>query len=285
MKTEIIGLAKKEKISDIGFCSAERYLEKAAISPAGACFCSSKNMESLMDGAKTVIVCAFSYYSGAEKGNISRYAQGLDYHTVARNKMSAIVDFLVKQGYSGMAFADNGPLNERLLATLSGLAFIGKNHMAINERLGSYFFIGYIITDCWLEPDEENRSKCANCGECIRVCPMGALCEESFKEEKCLSYVTQKKGELKKEERDAIIKANSVWGCDMCQEVCPHNRGIEITEIDEFKNDLIVNLKIDDDLSNKDFKRLYNDRAFAWRGKSVLIRNQNVIYNRKKNEK
>ncbi len=280
MRNKIIELAKQVKISQIGFCGSERYLKRAKTSAAEASFCGAGDEEAVLLGAKTIIVCAFSYYSGAKKGNISRYAQGLDYHCVAREKMACIVDFLKENGFSAEAFADTGVLNERLLAKLSGLAFIGKNRMAINNRLGSYFFIGYIVTDCELAEDEENVEECNGCGKCIKACPLGAL-SCGFDENKCLSYITQKKGELSGAEKKAMIDSNTIWGCDICQEVCPHNCGLTPTEIDEFKKDLIIDLHIDENLSNKEFLWLYGKRAFSWRGKGVLLRNQKAIYNRK----
>ncbi|MBO5059988.1 MAG: DUF1730 domain-containing protein [Clostridia bacterium] len=280
MKREIAEIAKNEKISEVGFCSAEEYIKKAKGLPREASFCSSQDAEKLLEDAKTVIVCAFSYYSGAEKGNISRYAWGLDYHKVAVEKMSSIVELLNKKGYSGAAFADNGALNERLLAKLAGIAFIGKNYMAINERLGSYFFVGYVITDCEIEPDKENNSECMGCGACRAACPLGAIGENDFCEERCLSYITQKKGELSREESTALRECGTIWGCDICQEVCPHNKNLPQTGIDEFRENLITTLHIDENISNKEFKRMYGNRAFAWRGKNILIRNQKIVYNK-----
>ncbi len=278
MKTELIEIAKASGISDIGFCACEEYQKNAGGLLKEVSFCGEQGA-ALLDSAKTVIVCAFSYYSGAEKGNISRYAQGADYHCVAREKMQCITEFLRKTGFSANAYADTGALNERLLAKLSGIAFIGRNQMAISKRLGSYFFIGYIITDCEIEPDKPDASECALCGKCVEACPLGAL-DDDFDEKKCLSYITQKKGELSKEERTAIKKADTIWGCDICQEVCPHNENILVTDIEEFKNDLITNLEIDETISNKEFKKMYENRAFSWRGKGILIRNQKAVYNK-----
>lgn len=278
MKSEIIRLAKESKISKVGFCTARRYLERATT--AKAAFSSEKTAEEVLRGAQTLVVCAFSYYSGAGKGNISRYAQGVDYHIVAKEKMRPICNMLEKNGFCAEAYADSGALNERLLGTLSGISFVGENQMAISDGLGSYFFLGYIVTDCRIEADAENTKKCAGCGACKKACPLGALSGDTFCEEKCLSYITQKKGELSPAEVEAIRTAGTIWGCDICQEVCPHNKNSPITEIEEFKENLMLNLVIDEDLSNREFKRLYKNRAFSWRGKGVLLRNQKIIYNR-----
>lgn len=282
MKRRIIAIAREEKISRIGICAKEKYYEKEKGLDKKASFCAKGNCP---EWAKSIVVCAFSYFSGAKKGNISRYAQGADYHIVAKEKMQKIADFLKEQGYLAECFADTGPLNERLMAQLSGIAFIGKNQMAINPQIGSWFFIGYILTDCELEPDGENTDNCAGCRRCIGACPSGALEDGGFCEEKCLSYITQKKGPISGEEADAMRKAKTLWGCDICQEVCPHNRNVPVCEIDEFRENLTVNLFVDENISNKEFRQKYNNKAFAWRGKSVLIRNQKILYNEEENQK
>ena len=277
MREKILDLAEKQKISAVGICKASDYIKRTEGLLRKASFCAED--KGLEKNAKSIIVCAFSYYNGEKKGNISRYAQGVDYHMVAQERMNPICEYLKENGYSAQSFADTGALNERVLANLSGIAFLGKNQMAINKELGSYFFIGYIITDCELAADAPNNTECAGCGKCIESCPLGALSGNVFCEEKCLSYITQKKGELSEKEKEAIKKANTIWGCDICQEVCPHNRGLIVTSIPEFKENLITNLEIDESISNKEFKRLYGNRAFSWRGKQVLIRNLKIANN------
>ncbi len=275
MRDKILKLAEEQKISAVGICKASEYIKRTEGLSKKASFCAED--KGLTDTAESIIVCAFSYYNGEEKGNISRYAQGVDYHLVAQEKMRPVCDYLTENGYSAQSFADTGALNERILANLSGIAFFGKNQMAINKDLGSYFFIGYIITDCELPTDSPDGSECSGCGKCIEACPLGALSKDGFCEVKCLSYITQKKGELSEEEKSAIKKSKTIWGCDICQEVCPHNRGLAITPIKEFKENLIINLEIDESLSNKEFKRLYGNRAFSWRGKQVLLRNLKIV--------
>lgn len=275
MRNKILELAEKQKISAVGICSTRDYIKRTEGLLKKASFCAEE--ENLPIKAKSIIVCAFSYYNGVEKGNISRYAQGTDYHLVAKERMNPICEYLKENGFCAESFADTGALNERVLANLSGIAFIGKNQMAISKALGSYFFIGYIVTDCELPADSPNIDRCVGCGKCIKACPLGALSDNGFCEEKCLSYITQKKGELSFEEKAAMKKTKTIWGCDICQEVCPHNRGLEITSIPEFKENLIVNLELDETLSNKEFKKNYGNRAFSWRGKKVLERNLKII--------
>lgn len=272
MKKKIIEIAKNCKISDLGFCSMGDYFNRV-----DGVFLKSTPLNFT---PKTAVVCLFNYYVDEPSGNISRYAWGLDYHKVTSDKMQAIVEFLRNGGFCAECYADTGCLNERLLAKLSGVAFIGKNQMAISPKIGSFFFIGYILTDCDLEPDMETTSGCDNCGACVNVCPLGAISDGDFCAERCLSGISQRKGDLKQEEIDALVSVGKIWGCDLCQEVCPHNKNIPETEIDEFKTDLIKNLYLDE-MTNREFKQKYGDRAFSWRGKSVILRNQKGIYNRK----
>ncbi|MBR4173589.1 MAG: DUF1730 domain-containing protein [Clostridia bacterium] len=281
MKNKIIEIAKAEKISDIGFCSIADYREEAKTLEKPDAFGAKAEKAEILKNARTAIVCAFNYYAGAEKGNISRYAQGEDYHKIVVRKMTPIAEYLKNNGYAAENFADTGVLNERLLSTMGGIAFIGRNRMAISPKFGSYFFIGYILTDAEIEKDGKNTQVCFGCGACERACPLGAL-YGGVCEEKCLSYITQKKGELTEREETAIKSANTIWGCDICQEVCPHNRDIPITEIAEFKENRIINLDFDDEISNKEFQKRYKNRAFSWRGKAVLVRNKKIIKKIKK---
>ncbi len=276
MKNQIIKIAKEQKISDIGFCDIAEYCKEAETLKESTVFGKKQAEPEILKNARTAIVCAFNYYAGTEKGNISRYAQGEDYHITVIKKMEPIAAFLKEGGFSAQIFADTGFLNERLLAVQSGIAFIGRNRMAISPKFGSYFFIGYLLTDCEIKKDKKCEKKCANCGKCEEVCPLGAL-HGGFCEEKCLSYITQKKGDLTETEAEAVKNAKTVWGCDICQEVCPHNRDIPVTEIDEFKKNRIINLEISEEISNREFKKIYGNRAFSWRGKGVILRNQKIL--------
>ena len=111
---------------------------------------------------------------------------------------------------------------------------------------------------------------------CIKLCPGGALTENGFDERKCVSYITQKKGELSEEEMNAIRNSGSVWGCDICQRVCPENKNKELTGINKFRENLILCIK-NEKISNREFKKKYAERAFSWRGKGVIDRNLSII--------
>ncbi len=228
---------------------------------------------------KSAIVCLFPYFTSFEDGNLSLYARSYDYHKVINEKLSTVCDFIrtLAPDCCCDVFADIGPEVDRHLAYEAGLGFYGKNHMLINDDFGSWFFIGYILCDLNLTPDTPIQKKCIGCNRCIEKCPGGALGEE-FDISKCASHISQKKGELTETEIAILKKSGLIFGCDMCQRVCPHNN-ITPKPMKEFTEDLICSLNIEDieSLSNKEFMRKYKNRAFSWRGKSVVLRNLNIF--------
>ena len=222
---------------------------------------------------KSVIVFLLPYYTG-ETVNISRYSASLDYHIIIKEITDKLIREL-KQNYPEYNFAgfgDHSPINEREAALSCGLGILGDNGLIINEKYGSYVFIAEILTD--LPPDVLGAAKpeavlrCEGCGACKKICPTGCL---SDYEKECLSAITQKKGDLSFEEIALIRKHGTVWGCDACQSVCPHNKNPELTPIDFFYRERIDELTSDilNAMSDEEFKR----RAFAWRGRKTVERN------------
>ncbi len=227
---------------------------------------------------KTAFVCLFPYFSGYEDGNLSVYAYSTDYHIVTRRKLKQICEFLFSAGASyAEGFADIGPSVDKNLAYAAGLGFYGRNTLMINPRLGSYFFIGYVLTDLPLEPDSPLEQGCAGCERCVEACPGGAL-NGGFDITRCASAVNQKKGELSDEEAELVRRAGYAFGCDICQRVCPHNQNPP-PPMPEFLENRIFNLTEDmfSGVSNREFKEKYGSYAFAWRGKNVLLRNIRIL--------
>lgn len=234
---------------------------------------------------KSVIVFLLPYYSG-ECENISRYAASLDYHIIIGEITSRIIEKL-KKTYpvsSFVGFGDHSPIDERDCALKGRLGFIGDNGLIINEKYGSYVFLGDIICDI---PKEELLAgfqltekaiarECCHCGECRKACPTGILRGEGSD---CLSAITQRKGTLNSEEIDLMRKYNTVWGCDICQSNCPYNKNPRKTPIEIFYRDRIQRLDMSllNAMSDDEFKR----RAFAWRGREVVERNIKLINERK----
>lgn len=227
--------------------------------------------------AKSIIVCLFPYYTGEdEEANVSKYARIPDYHIVAKEKLNSIAEF-IKETSSARCecFADTGVLHDRYLAFLAGLGFFGMNTCLINEKYGTYFFIGYIVTDLELEEDTPQKRKCIGCGNCIKNCPGKALDGDGhLNASNCVSYITQLK-ELTQEQKNILKSQQMIYGCDRCQEVCPHNANPVKTPVAEFyekrhpkieENELLI-------MSNREFKQKYSEFAFSWRGKAVILKN------------
>lgn len=278
LKEKIIHTARSCGISDIGFadfCSLSEYFPPD--SGSDVIHATHAPQQPAEENAKSIIVYVCSYFAGNEPGNISRYARGRDYHIVMKELGEPILRILEENGFGARCLCDSSPLPERFLAQRAGLGFCGKNHSFIHPVYGSYVFIGCIVTDCPLPPDAPCTGGCAECGRCSAECPSGALADGGFDGGKCISQLTQKKGELTQAEEALIKKSGYAWGCDICQQVCPHNAHIPLTVIPEFRENLTYNLPDVSELSGRQFKKLYSGSAFSWRGKSVIMRNLSLF--------
>lgn len=228
--------------------------------------------------ARTVLVAAFPYYAGDRPGNLSLYARGEDYHRVLLRKLDTVCEFLAGKYpvESFFAGADNSPLPEREAARLAGVGVLGQHGLVMVPPYGSWVFLGTILTSAALPLEEVSPApECEGCGRCIAACPAGALGGRGTEVERCLSHLTQKKGELSSEEAELIAAHPYIWGCDLCQRACPHNVGCALSPLPEFREDLIDCLTAEDleGLTNRTFQEKYGERAFAWRGPGVLRRN------------
>ncbi len=278
MKSKIKQTAAAQNISAVGVCRARVFSELEEKLGENTPMVTKNIAERIdpflhMPTAKSIIVCLFSYNNGGKRSNLSLYARGEDYHKVVKRKLEKLCAVLEEKGYLAQSYCDTGELCERYLAYQAGLGFFGRNNFLINPEYGSYTFIGYILTDAEIEADKPLEGGCQDCGRCEKCCPGGALSKDSFNAQKCASYITQKKGDLTLNEREIIKKSGTVWGCDICQTVCPHNENARLTEIDEFRTNLIENLQVTMAESNREFKKKYQDRAFSWRGFDVIKRN------------
>jgi len=234
--------------------------------------------------AKSVIVCLFPYYIGdGEDANLTKSAFSTDYHRIVKEKLEVIGHYLQEtiDNFEYKAFVDTGPFSDRYLAYKAGLGFWGINNHLITDSYGSYVFIGYLLNNFPFEADQPLERTCIQCMECVRKCPGQCIIGDfTINPLQCKSYITQKKQELSSREKEIIKKHSLIWGCDVCQEVCPHNRKIEKTKLKEFQENLLYHLDYEElcQLSNKAFTKKYQDRSFSWRGKNVLKRNYEIIH-------
>lgn len=235
-------------------------------------------VEKLCPNPRTVLVAAFPYFAGETAGNLSVYARGEDYHLVLGRRLNTVCK-LLREHYAGYLFVpgvDSSPLPERELAFMAGLGLRGNNGLLILPPYGSYVFLGTILTDAPLKVSTfPPAGVCISCGKCAAACPTAALEGAVFHRERCLSELTQKKGELTGGEESLLRRHPYIWGCDICQTACPYNQGAETALLSPFLTDLVEHLQLSDvsGLSNRQFKEKYGSRAFSWRGPAVLRRN------------
>lgn len=212
----------------------------------------------LLEGANTVISCAFNYNAPVTSHIIASYALGQDYHYVIKQRLRELGE-CIKANYGGeyRAVVDTAPMRERYWAVKSGIGFTGLNGQLIVDGIGSYVFLGELICTLELEPDSPSTATCMKCRRCIEACPGKALdgtgrCDAR----KCVSFLTI-------ENREEIpAEANlggMIYGCDACQKVCPHNHCAPSTSIEEFQADPeILNLTKEEMLTmtSSHYKRL-----------------------------
>jgi epoxyqueuosine reductase len=232
----------------------------------------------LVDGAQSVVSLLYNYYpSETINGElkVSKYAYGIDYHTVVKDRLKQLLqnfENLIGQPVNGRCFVDSAPVLERAWAKESGLGFIGKNSMLINKTMGSFFFLAELIIDTQLIADEPlGKDYCGTCTKCIDACPTDAIVSPKVVDgSKCISYFTI---ELKGEIPQTQSKWNNwIFGCDICQDVCPWNRFSKSNQepsfnlFDALKNTNLSDMKdISEEIFNTNFKSSALSRA-KWHG-------------------
>jgi len=184
----------------------------------------------LVPGAKSVVSLVYNYFPSAQQAEgtlkVAKYAYGEDYHDVIREKLNTLMNIIHEQigEVSGRAFVDSAPVMERAWAKRTGIGWIGKNSLLLNRDLGSFFFLAELIIDLELDYDSPAKDYCGSCTACIDACPTDAIPAPYVVDaSKCISYFTiELKGEIPSTEKGKF--SDWIFGCDICQDVCPWNR-------------------------------------------------------------
>lgn len=248
LETAIKSLGRELGFDVIGITSADPFIadESAALERVRSGFMdglpwytedrvrAANRPRSLLENGKSVISLAMSYLSPDEdnpdsyaRGKVARYARGEDYHEVIKKRLRAFVlklPEIVGRDVETRSFVDDGPMNDRAAARRAGVGWFGKNTNIITRSHGSWVFLAQVITDIDLEPDTPLRKTCGNCVRCIEDCPTGAIVAPYvIDNDRCISFMTiELRGVIPREMRP--LMGDWIFGCDICQDVCPANR-------------------------------------------------------------
>ena len=241
----------------------------------------------LVPGAKSVVSLLYNYYPEKKQRedsfNVSKYAYGTDYHFVLKEKLKLFLDLIrIEIGeVTGRVFVDSAPVMDKVWAKKSGLGWVGKHSNLIHPKNGSFFFIAELIIDLDLEADGPIKDYCGTCTRCIDACPTDAIVEPYVVDgSKCISYLTiELKDEILPNEFSGKMK-DWIFGCDICQDVCPWNRFSTPNNDPLFSpNNLLLDYTKNDwkDLTDELFSNLFKNSAVKRTKKNGLMRNINFI--------
>ena len=222
----------------------------------------------LVPGAKSVITLLLNYFPKQQQNTdapkVSKYAYGKDYHEVIREKLHKCLAFIKTEAgeINGRGFVDSAPVLERTWAQRSGLGWVGKNGNLINKQQGSFFFIATLITDLELQYDDPfAKDYCGTCTRCIDACPTDAILPDKVVDgSKCISYFTIELKEMVIPEKMKGKFENWMFGCDICQDICPWNRFASPNKETEFipvSEILNFNIKDWEELTEESFKKIF----------------------------
>jgi len=234
------------------------------------------NPRRLLASCESIIVIGIPYqltvYQRINKyGHMSSGGIGIDYHKILWSYLEKIVEYIkenMEETINYKICVDTCPLSDREIAYESGLGYYGKNNFIISHAFGSAINIGYILIDkVFNEENKKIADQCGTCTICMHKCPGQAILRDGFEMDQCIAQLTQTKNDLSYFQRALIDK--NIYGCDICQRVCPKNKGVLSSDWKASQIDLNKLIH----LSNREFKNQFKDRGFSWRGNSVIKRN------------
>lgn len=244
----------------------------------------------LVDDARAVISVLMPYRPSKEQKDksylISKYAFGKDYHRVFKDRLFQLFDFVKKLApeAKGRVFVDSAPVMDKVWAARSGLGWMGKNTNLLSKQFGSFFFVGELIVNLELEQDEPVTDYCGNCTRCVDACPTNALAPYRLDAGRCISYLTiEHQGKIPDEFKGSWEKW--IFGCDICQDVCPWNKKAKITADPELKPlEVLLEMTGKDweELTDKKFKELFGESALERTGYEGIMRNIHFLNDQEK---
>ena len=271
-----------------GYQASMRWLERDAEKRV--------DVTKVLPNVKSVICVALNYYTPSHHANspaigkISRYAWGDDYHLVVTKRLEKLYEFITSEipGVTGKMYVDTGPVMEKVWAARAGIGWVGKHTNLITKKFGSWVFLGEILIDAELEYDTPMLDSCGTCRACLDACPTQAIVQPYVLDaNKCISYLTiEHRSELPKE--IASNFQNWIYGCDICQDVCPWNRFQKETEEPAFhprEENLAPPLKELAGISQEEFSRRFKGSPIKRTKHSGLTRNAKTVLESFENNK
>ncbi|HEV3410806.1 MAG TPA: tRNA epoxyqueuosine(34) reductase QueG [Chthoniobacterales bacterium] len=238
------------------------------------------NPEAILPGARSIVVVALNYWQGesanAPPARIARYAWGDDYHDLMLAKLRKLDAFMQELGGVQKCYVDTGPLLERDHAAAAGIGWHGKSTMLVDVQLGTWFFLGEILTTLELPSDPPQTPRCGTCTRCITACPTGAItAPHQLDARRCISYLTiELKGSIPEELRPLI--GDRIYGCDACLEVCPWNRFAAVSRETAFQvRPAVASMQLRDFLAldEEQFRTLFRGSPIKRIKRRGLLRN------------
>ncbi len=246
-----------------------------------------KDVSKILPDAKSIISLGMNYYTDEQydnqkdKGKISRYAWGKDYHLIIWKKLEQLEKELkeIDPEFESKSYVDTGPVMDKAWAVKAGLGWLGKHTNVINKEIGSWFFIATLITNYEFQSSSIIADHCGSCTACIEACPTNAIVEEYVLDStKCISYLTiENKKEIPKEFKNKFD--NWIFGCDICQDVCPWNiKFSEVTQnIEFFPENKEINLSEIKNMNEEEFRERFSESPVKRTKLNGLKRNAEFI--------